>query len=81
MTYWVYIAYSKMIDKYYVGQTENVDKRLLVHRVRKNLGANDWELKYKEEFLSRSQAMKRELEIKKKKSRKYIEWLIQSNNS
>ena len=31
-----------------------------------------------EEFESRSQAMRRELEIKNKKSRKYIEWLINS---
>ena len=38
--------------------------------------ANDWVLLYKEAFESREDAHKRELEIKKKKSRKYIEWLI-----
>jgi putative endonuclease len=31
---------------------------------------------YTEKFETREQAHKRELEIKRKKSRKYIEWLI-----
>ena len=37
-----------------------------------------WELVYNEIFPTRSEAMYRENEIKKKKSRKYIEWLISS---
>ncbi len=81
MPCWVYILYSEAIGKYYVGQTEDVDKRLLVHRERKNLGAWDWELKYKEEFINRSQAVKREMEIKRKKRRSYIEWLISNSPS
>ncbi len=40
--------------------------------------ANDWVVKYTESFETRAAAMKRELEIKKKKSRKYIERLISS---
>ena len=38
--------------------------------------ANNWELVYQELFETRSEAYKREMEIKKKKSRKYIELLI-----
>jgi hypothetical protein len=38
--------------------------------------AKDWELKYTESFESRSQAYQREMEIKKKKSRVFIEKLI-----
>mgnify|MGYP005749524153 FL=1 len=37
-----------------------------------------WEVKYKEEHSTRSEAVKREVEIKKKKSKKYIEQLISS---
>jgi len=37
---------------------------------------NDWQLKYTEIFANRKQAISREREIKNKKSRKYIEWLI-----
>jgi putative endonuclease len=40
--------------------------------------AKDWELKYFETFLTRSEACQRELEIKKMKSRKYIENLIET---
>lgn len=41
--------------------------------------ANDWELVYKEKFSTREEAYKREKQIKAKKSRKYIEWLISQN--
>ena len=75
----VYILYSQKLDRYYVGYTESLAKRLSEH----NSGmssftskASDWELKYSESFETRDQAHTRELEIKKKKSRKYIEWLM-----
>ena len=76
MTYFVYILYSKERDRYYVGHTEDVHRRVKEHRIRKNLGAEDWELKYKEEFASRSEAVKREAEIKAHKRRAYIESLF-----
>jgi putative endonuclease len=79
--YTVYIIYSTMLDRYYVGYSENVAERLLQH----NSGishytakASDWKLEYTEPFETRQLAMKRETEIKKKKSRKYVEWLISS---
>jgi putative endonuclease len=81
MSYSVYIIYSLKLDRYYVGYSENPQERLLQH----NGGisdytakANDWQLKYTELFNSRKEAMDRESSIKKKKSRKYIEWLISS---
>ena len=76
----LYIIYSKKLDRYYVGYTENIDLRITQH----NSGissftskAKDWTLVYNESFATREQAHHRELEIKRKKSRKYIEWLIQ----
>ncbi|WP_245712061.1 GIY-YIG nuclease family protein [Flavobacterium gillisiae] len=42
--------------------------------------AKDWILVYFETFDSRSLAIKREMEIKKKKSRKHIEFLISQNS-
>ena len=81
MYFYVYILYSAKLDKYYIGYTSDLDKRIIDH----NTGisdytakASDWELKYSEQFPSRETAMKREKEIKAKKSRKYIEWLIKS---
>ena len=76
MSFYVYIIYSSSKDRYYIGQTEDLSTRVQEHNQRENLGANDWILKYSEEFDSRSEAMKRELEIKSKKRRAYIEGLI-----
>ena len=74
--FYVYIIYSALKDKYYIGQTSDLEKRIETHRLRKNLGASDWILKYSETYATRSEAVKRELEIKNKKRRAYIEGLI-----
>jgi putative endonuclease len=74
----VYILYSTILNKYYIGQTNELVKRIRQHIQTRNLGANDWILKYKEEFPDRATACTREREIKKKKSRKYIEFLVRS---
>ena len=81
MPFYVYILYSSSLNQYYVGHTENLEDRILRHTnsgSKSTKKAADWEVKYTEVFESRSQAMRRELEIKNKKSRKYIEWLINS---
>ena len=77
----VYILYSNFLDKYYIGYTgDDIVERIRRHNSKVKKGftakANDWELVYKEAFADKSSAMIREKEIKSKKSRKYIEWLI-----
>jgi putative endonuclease len=81
MTFFVYILFSQKINRYYVGYTSDLDKRLQEH----NSGistftakASDWKIMFTQQFNSREEAHKRELEIKNKKSRKYIEWLIEN---
>ena len=76
--FFVYILYSKAVDRYYIGQSDDPFRRLKDH----NAGISsytsqteDWEIVHLEKFNDRSSAIKRELEIKRKKSRKYIEWL------
>ncbi|WP_026947924.1 GIY-YIG nuclease family protein [Algoriphagus marincola] len=80
--YFVYILYSSKTDKYYIGSTDNPEARLRHHNSASTpstkAGAPLWEIKYLEKYSDRSSALKRELEIKKKKSRKYIDWLISS---
>ena len=76
MPYYVYIIYSLSRDKYYIGQTENIEQRVTQHRTGKNMGATDWEIKYKEKYDNRPDAVKREQQIKRKKSRNYIEYLL-----
>ncbi|WP_286965297.1 GIY-YIG nuclease family protein [Flavobacterium sp. UBA4854] len=79
--FYIYIIYSKTLDKYYVGSCQNIEQRLQDHlnsRSKFTKVAKDWELKYSETFFTRSEAYKRELQIKKMKSRKYIENLIET---
>jgi putative endonuclease len=80
--FYCYIIYSEKLDKFYIGCTENIENRLAQH----NAGLSDftskgmpWILMYSETFNSRAEAAKREQAIKKKKSRKYIEYLIAAN--
>ncbi|MNG24057.1 GIY-YIG nuclease superfamily protein [compost metagenome] len=79
--YFTYIIYSVTLNKYYVGSCQNVEERLKDHlnsRSKYTKVAKDWELKYFETFQTRSEAYQRELQIKKMKSRKYIENLIEN---
>ena len=82
MSFSVYIIYSQKPDKYYIGYTEDIDVRLHQHNEGMSTftsASKDWELKHYEIFIDRQSAHKRELEIKRKKSRKYIEWLFSSS--
>ncbi len=77
--YWTYILYSPLLDKYYVGSCADLEKRLHDHAVGHSVYTKQgkpWMLKWSSTFESRSEAVKEEMRIKSKKSRKYIEWLI-----
>jgi len=83
MKYLTYILYSNKTNKYYIGYTSNIETRLEKH----NLGGTTstrsgrpCKLMYFETFDNKTDAIKRENEIKKKKSRKYIEYLISSDS-
>jgi len=79
--FYTYILYSQIKDRYYIGHTEDISRRIIEHNTKRNLGTNDWVLKYSQSFETRSEAMRRELEIKNKKRKSYIEKLISSQNS
>ncbi len=60
----------------YVGSTQNVIQRLHEHntgRCRYTLGRMPWSLVYKEEFMTRSDAMKQEKFFKSGQGRKYLD--------
>ena len=79
--YFVYVLYSESSDQYYVGHTEDIDRRLNQHNSgysKSTKAGIPWKLKYENIFSSRKDAVKRENEIKKKKSRKYIQWIIEN---
>ena len=81
MLFTVYILYSDVLGQYYIGHTADIEDRLCRHinsGSKATKKANDWRIVYTEGFQSKSEAVKREFEIKRKKSRKYVEWLINS---
>ena len=77
--YFTYILYSALKDKFYVGSCEDVNERLRKHNTN-HAGftgkTGDWVVKWAEEHASKTDALKREKQIKAWKSRKMIEKLI-----
>ena len=74
--YSVYILYSKAADRFYIGQTEDLDARLLMHREKTFTNAftkiaDDWEVYWHLECESRETALKIESYIKQMRNRKY----------
>jgi putative endonuclease len=73
--YYTYVLYSTASDKIYIGQTTDLKKRLEAHNSGKSSYTKSyipWELVYFEEFTTRSQAMKKEKELKSHRGREYI---------
>ncbi|WP_291098739.1 MULTISPECIES: GIY-YIG nuclease family protein [unclassified Flavobacterium] len=66
--FYTYIIYSKTIDKYYVGSCQNIQERLKGHlnsRSKYTKIAKDWELKYAETYVSRSEVIEEKCKSKK----------------
>ncbi|NMB57071.1 GIY-YIG nuclease family protein [Candidatus Beckwithbacteria bacterium] len=74
MPFFVYILFDKNKDSYYIGQTNNLNRRISQHQKKqaKFTKRGNWELVYQEEHNSRSAAVKREKYLKSLKSKKYI---------
>ena len=79
--YYVYILYSESADKYYIGQTPDLETHLIFHN---ELSENSftsryrpWTLKQSIEVPNLSIARKMENYIKKRKSREYLIRLIE----
>ena len=76
---YIYILYSSKLNKYYVGAYTDLERRLYEHNIGHSKFTSTgipWVIKYSETFETLQEAKKRELMIKKMKSRKYIENLI-----
>jgi putative endonuclease len=79
MPYYTYILFSALRNKYYIGSSEDVQKRLIKHNTNHKgfTGkAFDWRIVYSESFNSKQEAIARERQIKNWKSKKMIEKLI-----
>ncbi len=77
--YYVYIIKSIRNGRHYIGFTQDLEDRLKQHnagRVRSTKAFVPYKIIYKETFLTYTEARKRELSLKKRKSSKYFKELI-----
>jgi putative endonuclease len=68
MNYYVYMLIAENSKISYVGYTNNISKRILLHnsgRGAKFTRGRKWKLIYKEKFTNKSDAMKNEIFLKK----------------
>ncbi|MFC4097584.1 GIY-YIG nuclease family protein [Euzebyella saccharophila] len=83
MIYSVYILYSESLDKYYVGHTGETIKIRLRKHLSDHSGftakVKDWKIVFTENFSTKAEAYQREMNIKKRKSRRYIESIIEQS--
>jgi putative endonuclease len=82
MKFHVYILQSESSGRYYVGQTKELVQRVAYHNADYSLALRNrgpWKLVYSEEYSTRSEAVRRELQIKKQKDRRFIEGLLSAS--
>jgi putative endonuclease len=78
----LYIQYSHKLDRYYVGYTNDLDRRLAEHNRKKGKFTDigiPWIVVYTESYNSKELARERELFIKSRKSKSFIIELIKSS--
>jgi len=83
MGYFVYLLYNKKHDKFYIGQSNSLERRIFEH----NFGLSNytskydgtWEKVYSERFDDRKEALIRERFLKKQKSKKFYKKLCNMN--
>ena len=77
--FFVYILKSLKNGRYYIGFTNNLERRLIEHNAGETKGNRyfgPFKVVYKEEYNDPTEARKREYYLKSQKSRKFLESLI-----
>ena len=81
MSYFTYILFSDRLDKFYIGHTKDLERRLNEHNSglsKSTKSGLPWKIVYTKSFSSKSEAYAFERKIKSMKSRKSIIDLIDS---
>lgn len=76
--YWVYVLENEK-GRWYIGQTNNWQLRIEKHnnqKVKSTKNRGVWKLFYKEEFETRSEALRKEEYLKSGAGRKYLKKLF-----
>jgi putative endonuclease len=81
MPAYVYVLRSQRNGRFYTGFSVDPERRLVEHNsgaVRATRSLRPWEIAYTELCVDETEARKREYQIKSMKSRRYIQWLIET---
>ncbi|WP_027126727.1 GIY-YIG nuclease family protein [Gelidibacter mesophilus] len=76
MDYTVYILYSQKRSRYYIGQTDDIEKRFVRHNkslVPSTKTGSPWNLVFTQKVENRSEALILEKKIKKRGTKRYFE--------
>jgi len=79
---YVYAIYNDQVDKVYIGQTMDIDQRLLEHNSHEYKSSftsrfdGKWRLVYKEMCQNRHEALLREKQLKSFRGRQFIKGKI-----
>ncbi|WJS95026.1 GIY-YIG nuclease family protein [Flavobacterium johnsoniae] len=74
--FFVYILYSTTKEKFYIGQTNDIEDRLRRHNSGQSLSTKNgipWKIIYTIQLESRSEAMNLESKIKKRGAKRYLQ--------
>ena len=80
--YYVYILYSKKLDKKYIGSTSDLKERIKIHNSERSEFTSKgipWKLLYYEAFISEKDARIEEKFIKSGKGRERLKYLLQNS--
>ena len=72
--YYIYVLYSIKFERYYVGMTNKVERRIIEHnnfKVQSTKAYVPWEVVYVEEYSTRQEARKREKYLKTSAGRRW----------
>ncbi len=81
MSFFTYILFSEKLDKFYIGHTIDLERRVNEHNSgfsKSTQSGLPWKLVYSKFFISKSEAYAFERKIKSMKNRKFILNLIDS---
>ena len=83
--FFVYALYSETHNKIYIGYSSNPEKRLLSHNDDRNLGwtgkFQSWKIVYTERCDLKTEALKREKQLKSASGRKFVWNLVISDKT
>ena len=82
--YTIYAIHNKTAKKYYVGQTQDLAERIMLHNNHTFKGYTSrfpgkWELIYQESAATRPEALRREKQLKSFRGREFVKSFV--NNS